>query len=503
MLEIVHDLAPGAAPSVFGPSTSVDIANGVNAWPPAGRRRSRTPGVLRGAGSRTASSPTPRGASRRAWRLYLSRPATRPRKRSGPATARSRARTFPDSEYPAVHNYLPGNTDIGNTLTVPPSCSLTVILQWDNRFGAAAVDFDLFIARSSDFVIPRRERGVPDRHAGSARERRSSSARRRRAPWSSSRCRSSTSWAPPASLILDYFAFLDCSGNPGLQYVTPSESLSGNHALVEALPIAAARRGDSGPGRGLQLAGAGHHQLPVSRGARRAGRTSVDCVPTRPACRASSSCPSAARPRRPLMWPASPRSLIERAPTLSTEQLRGRAHGDGGVPRPARLRLHLRVRPRRRLPGARLRVLGAERLSSRSRSTATGRGGRRVEDLPPGGRRGGSATSQDIYFGVPRGARGLERAWRRGSAMGWCSSPTRSPGWSSCANSRRRPSRALAPLFANTAIPAAVGAAVPIANFNVAWPANVPGRDLHVRRVRNTPGARSPTAASARPTSPP
>ena len=38
MLEIVHDLAPGAALAFYGPSTSVDMANGINALAAAGAR---------------------------------------------------------------------------------------------------------------------------------------------------------------------------------------------------------------------------------------------------------------------------------------------------------------------------------------------------------------------------------------------------------------------------------------------------------------------------------
>src|SRR5262249_59780352 len=35
----------------------------------------------------------------------------------------------------------------------PPVCSVTVILQWNNPFGASADDFDLFLARSDNFAL--------------------------------------------------------------------------------------------------------------------------------------------------------------------------------------------------------------------------------------------------------------------------------------------------------------------------------------------------------------
>ena len=99
---------------------------------------------------------------------------------------------FPDRDYPAVHNYLPGSTDIGNTFDVPPFCSLSVTLQWNNRFGAASDDFDLFIARTSDFVIVASstefQTGTQDPLEAAA-----SPTRPGRPSPSSSRCRSSSS----------------------------------------------------------------------------------------------------------------------------------------------------------------------------------------------------------------------------------------------------------------------------------------------------------------------
>ena len=59
---------------------------------------------------------------------------------------------LPTVAWPGVHNYAPG-VDIGNTIVVPQGCSLSVTLQWNNPWGAANDDFDLFIARSSDLVI--------------------------------------------------------------------------------------------------------------------------------------------------------------------------------------------------------------------------------------------------------------------------------------------------------------------------------------------------------------
>jgi hypothetical protein len=187
---------------------------------------------------------------------------------------------------------------------VPPFCSLSVILQWNNRFGAAADDFDLFIARSSDFVIldasVQFQTGTQD-------------------PLEAAVFTNTTGSpvivfiavaefhlvSPPAALILDYFAILDCSGNAGLQYVTPSESLSGNHALVEALPIAAVNAATPAQAEAYSSQGPGTISFPFPEVRAVPVLTSVDCVPTQTGRWASSSCRSAARPRRRLTWLAS------------------------------------------------------------------------------------------------------------------------------------------------------------------------------------------------------
>ena len=323
LLEIVHDLAPGAALAFYGPSTSVDMANGINALAGAGARVAMDdlsfffePKFEDGLIAETVRSFATGG------RVYVSSAGNRAQQHYRATYTPVTGQNFPDGDYPAVHNYAPGSIDIGNTLVVPPSCSLTVVLQWNNRFGAASDDFDLFIARTSDFVVV----------ASSTEFQTGTQDPLEAASFTNSTGSPVTVFiavsefqlvSPPASLILDYFALLDCSPNPGLQYVTPSESLSGNHALVEALPIAAANAATPTQAQVYSSQGPGTISFPFPEVRAVPVLTSVDCVPTKtgvlgffflPFCGTSAAAPHVV---------GIAALLIERAPTLSTEQLRG------------------------------------------------------------------------------------------------------------------------------------------------------------------------------------
>ena len=323
LLEIVHDLAPGAALAFYGPSTSVDMVNGINALAAAGARVVMDdlsfffePKFEDGLIAETVRSFATGG------RVYVSSAGNRAQQHYRTTYSRMTGQAFPTSDYPAAHNYRADNIDIGNTLVVPPFCSLTVILQWNNRFGAAADDFDLIIARESDSAI----------FAQSIEEQTGTQD-----PLEATGFTNTTTspvvvfiavseWqlvSPPASLILDYFAILDCSSDTGLEYLRPSESLSGNHAIVEALPIAAVDAATPAQAEAYSSQGPGTISFPFPEVRAVPVLTSVDCVPTQtgalgffvlPFCGTSAAAPHVA---------AIAALLIERAPTLSSEQLRG------------------------------------------------------------------------------------------------------------------------------------------------------------------------------------
>jgi subtilisin family serine protease len=485
MLEIVHDLAPGAALAFYGPTTSVDMANGINALAAAGARVVvddlaffGEPKFEDGLIAETVRSFATGG------RVYVSAAGNQAQQHYRARYSPVAGQNFPSSDYPAVHNYLPGSTDIGNTLVVPPFCSLIVILQWNNPFGAAADDFDLFIARSSDSAILAAsgefQTGTQDPLEATVFTNTTAS------PVGVFIAVSEFALAsPPASLILDYFAFLDCSSNPGLQYVTPGESLSGNHALVEALPIAAADAATPAQAEPYSSQGPSTISFPFPEVRGVPVLTSLDCVSTQtgtlgffplPFCGTSAAAPHVA---------GLVALLIERAPTLSSEQLRGVLTGTAVDLGPPGFDFTYGFGRADAFQAISFVSSGPHvqlALSFNRHNVAAGD----LLQIDLVESNVGTTTRQDIYFGVllpPAlsselgcpGGDGLvlfADAFARVVVVCYTTAPPQS----------------FAPLFANTDIPAAL-APTSIGSFNVAWPAGIPGGTYTFAAFATPPGA--------------
>ncbi len=483
MLEIVHDLAPGSPLAFFGPDTSVDMANGINALAAAGARvvvddlsffsePKFEDGIIADAVKSFATN----------GRLYVSSAGNRAQQHYRSGYNRLTGLNFPSSDYPAVHDYSSG--DFGNTVVVPPFCGLVVFLQWNNRFGAAADDFDLFILRESDSAIV----------GGSVSEQLGNGDPIEAADFVNPTGSPVTVAiaisefeivSPPGSLILDYFAILDCSGNPGLQYVTPSESMTGNHALVEAMPIAAVDEATPTQAEPYSSQGPGSIAFPQPEVRSVPVLTAVDCVNTQtgtlgffafPFCGTSAAAPHVAGVAA---------LLIERVPTLSTGQLRDVLTGtavDLGSPGFDFTYGFGRVDALNAVSfvssGPHVQVA----ISLNRSTVAPG------DPLQLGLIQGnvGTATTHDLYFGalVPPGL-----STSLGCPAG--------DGLVLFADNFARivvlcyltaPPETFAPLVANSAVPAALPPTA-VANFGLPWPAGTPAGNYIFVLFSTPPGA--------------
>jgi hypothetical protein len=318
MLEIVHDLAPGAALAYWGPATSAEMVEGINTFRDVGARIVvddlsffGEPKFQDGMIAQTAQAFAQNG------RAYVTSAGNHAQRHYRAAYARQPA-SFPSSDYPAVHNYNPGGEDIGNDITVPNGCSLTVILQWNNAWGASADDFDLYIVRS-DFVILGAAEGAQSGTQNPIEF----------ASWTNDTGGSVTVFiavaefalsSSPGSLVLDYFVRSNCS--LPLQYATAEQSLVGNNAAPGIFSVAAL--GASSPTTAESYSSRGAHDIyfPAFESRPVPNVSAIDCVQTRtgqlghfsnPFCGTSAAAPHVA---------AILALLAEASPALDSQQVR-------------------------------------------------------------------------------------------------------------------------------------------------------------------------------------
>ncbi len=156
MLEIIHDLAPGAALAFHGATTTADIVLAANALQGAGclvivddlgsfGERKFEDDFLAQTVRQLANSGI----------VYVSAAGNDAEQHYFAGYNRLTGQNFPTSAYPAVHNFSPSGIDIGDTFTIPipPGGTVTIALQWNNKFGASADDFDLFLVRSDNLAL--------------------------------------------------------------------------------------------------------------------------------------------------------------------------------------------------------------------------------------------------------------------------------------------------------------------------------------------------------------
>lgn len=152
MLEIIHDLAPGAALAFHGATTTADIVLAANA--------------LQGAGCQVIVDDLIALGEPKFEDGFVAQ-AVRQLANSGivyVTAAGNYAQThyfasynrLPSASTPppaAFHNFAGTGTDIRDDIQIPTGARITVVLQWNNRFGASADDFDLFLFRSDNQAL--------------------------------------------------------------------------------------------------------------------------------------------------------------------------------------------------------------------------------------------------------------------------------------------------------------------------------------------------------------
>lgn len=323
ILEIIHDLAPGAALAFYAPSTSADMVAGINALKGVGARIMvddilwlDQPKFEDGMVAKAARAAATGGlvyvtaAGNDALRHYRSNYNRLP------------AQDPSSSSYEANHNFSPTEEDAGNTFVLNPGCRVQVNLQWSNKFGTAGDDFDLFLGRSSDMAVLARSIGLQngnDNPVEALAYTNTSSA-------ALTVFVAISEWAmvsDPSSIVFDFFVFGITCTTPALQYSTPEASVWGQAAVAEVLSVAAAPSSDPGVIQSYSSRGPGLISFPAPESRNVPNVTAVDCVQTRigqvglfpnPFCGTSAAAPHVA---------GIAALVLHRNGSLSSEELRG------------------------------------------------------------------------------------------------------------------------------------------------------------------------------------
>ena len=326
MMEIIHDLAPGAPLLFWGSAgaTSLEMVAGINALAGAGARvivddvtffdqpKFQDGDVAQAArnfasGGRLYVS----GANNLALRHYRAqfKPAL------SPVTIGGRSYVF-------QHDYAVKGPDVGNAFTLSAGCAVQVFLQWSNPWEAASDDFDLALVRASDGMVVASGQSV---QSGS------------QPPYESLSYMSATTerlfvaipafnvtTQPSSSVTLDYFVIDTCKGNsPLLEHNVPEASVWGQGAVSEVLSVAAVNASNPSQVEPYSARGPGAIGFPSPETRSVPNITGADCVQTHigqlgvfpgfPFCGTSAAAPHIA---------AIAALMIQRNPTLSSEQFR-------------------------------------------------------------------------------------------------------------------------------------------------------------------------------------
>ncbi|PYN98559.1 MAG: hypothetical protein DMD91_14845 [Candidatus Rokuibacteriota bacterium] len=330
MLEIVHDLAPGAALAFYGPTTSADMVVGINALAAAGARvvvddltfldePKFQDGMIAQAARNFATG----------GKIYVTSAGNEARNHYRAAYNRLAGQNIPTAVYPATHNYLPSpGSDIGNTFTLPANCNVRVVLQWNNPNGGSTDDFDLFLLRTSDGAIL--AQSINSQTGTQNALETLTFTNTSGAPMAVSIAVSEFRLVnPSSSLILDYFIFERCGigSGAGFRYVTSADSVIGHAAVNEVLSVAALSASTPTQAESYSSRGPGSISFPTPETRSVPNVSGIDCVTTEvgvlgffanPFCGTSAAAPHVA---------AIAALLIQLNPAMTSQALRNALTG--------------------------------------------------------------------------------------------------------------------------------------------------------------------------------
>ena len=241
MLEIVHDLAPGARLLFAAPRTSAEMVTAIDALAGAGANVVVDDLVFTDE-PKFVDGPVAQAARRFATGgVYVTAAGNFARTHWIGDYRRGTSPAFAGASYRGVHHFR--GSDAGNTLRVPAGGEVFAVLQWNEQFGAARRDFDLLLARAGpgdDVVLA----ASTEEQAGSGN------------PYEALR------WVNDGGTATVYLAIAEFStgstagtrldlnvfarGAVSMEYVVPRDSVFGHAAVEEVLSVAAARASDPG-----------------------------------------------------------------------------------------------------------------------------------------------------------------------------------------------------------------------------------------------------------------
>jgi len=230
LLEIVHDVAPGAQLLFAGPTDSFEMVQAVQCLTAAGA--DVIVDDLGFFGEPYFQDGPVAAAVRSAVQAGVSYHSS-----AGNEAQQHLEQDFVATPNSTLHDFAGGAGDNTNSVVVPAGGTLTCILQWNDPFGASANDYDLFLLDQNLRVVAVSndpQTGTQDPIEVVAAVNPSNSA-------------------AVANLVIDRFGSslprrleLFCLGASGLEHRTPAGSIFGHPALAEVVTVAAIDAADPG-----------------------------------------------------------------------------------------------------------------------------------------------------------------------------------------------------------------------------------------------------------------